>query len=103
MGGRVGNPPYGTRWTREGGLLILTVLAHGKLKQILYLKLIEGTTPRKGAKALSGFLNNTLHHRYFTWAGGQKERMGQTVEEPRPTGLDGGNGWNGGNGGNGGV
>ena len=53
--GRVGNPPYGTTMPREGWLLILTVLAHGKLKQIIFLKLIEGTTPRKGAKALSVF------------------------------------------------
>jgi len=44
---------------------------------------------RKGAKVL---FNNNLHHRYFTWAGGQKERVGRTVAEPRPTGLDGGNG-----------
>ena len=66
------------------------MLVHGKLKQIIILKLIEGTTPRKGAKVL---FNNNLHHRYFTWAGGQVERVERTVAEPRPTGLGGGGGW----------
>ena len=77
------------RPTRRPTSQYLTVLAHGKLKQIIILKLIEGTTPCKGAKVL---FNSNLHHRYFTWAGGQKERVGRTVAEPRPTGLDGGNG-----------
>ena len=64
----------------------------------LIFKIDRGNYPtqrRKGAKVL---FNNNLHHRYFTWAGGQKERVERTVAEPRPTGLDGGNGWDGGNG-----
>ena len=78
-GGRGGagwQPALRNHRTREGWLLILTVLAHGKLKQIIILKLIEGTSPRKGAKAQSVFLNNTLPHCYSTRTGGRWGRVG---------------------------
>ena len=69
----------------------------GKLKQIIILKLIEGTTPRKGAKAIRYYLIVTCiidisHGQKGRRAEGQKERVERTVAEPRPTGLDGGNG-----------
>ncbi len=62
--------------------------AGGKLKQIIILKLIEGTTPCKGAKAQSGFFNNTLPHCYSTRAGGAN-RGGATAHGTRRRGRRG--------------